>query len=128
MNIVLNEKFYFLNNSPLEQFEITNLFSIQFPIFGYLTLTITNLALYSLIVLFVTLGLHLLGNNDSKLIPSKWSIVLESIYATISSIVKDQIGENNERYLPEKGFGKTLLRVKISNSGELLKLLIPSNI
>lgn len=127
MNIVLQqEKFYFLNNSPLEQFEITNLFSIQFPILGYLTLTITNLALYSVIVLFVTLGLHILGNNDSKLIPSKWSIVLESIYATLSSIVKDQIGENNERYLPAKSFGKTLKREKLPNSGEALKILIPN--
>ena len=54
----------------------------------------------SIIVLTVTLGLHLLGNNESKLIPSKWSIALESLYTTLSSIVKDQIGAHNERYLP----------------------------
>jgi len=77
------------NNSPLEQFEVTNIFSLQFPILGYLTLTMTNLALYSIIVLTLTLGLHLIGNNDSKLIPSKWSLVLESLYATLSGIVKD---------------------------------------
>jgi F-type H+-transporting ATPase subunit a len=88
------------NNSPLEQFEVTNIFSLQFPILGYLTLTLTNLALYSIIVLSLTLGLHLLGNNENKLIPSKWSLVLESLYATISGIVKDQIGSHNERYLP----------------------------
>nr|WUR10617.1 ATP synthase F0 subunit a [Elmerina hispida] len=82
------------------QFEITNILSIQFPIFGYLTLTITNLALYSIITLVVTLGLHLLGNNENKLIPSKWSIGLESLYTTLSSIVKDQIGGHNERYFP----------------------------
>ena len=99
-NINLNENIFFLNKSPLEQFEVTNILSIQFPILGYLTLTITNLALYSIIVLTVTLGLHLLGNNESKLIPSKWSIALESLYTTLSSIVKDQIGAHNERYLP----------------------------
>ena len=91
---------YISNNSPLEQFEIINLFSIQFPIFGYFTLTVTNLAFYSIIILIVTLGLHILGNNESKLIPSKWSIALESIYSTISTIVKDQIGSHNERYFP----------------------------
>ena len=32
-----------LNKSPLEQFEVTNILSIQFPIFGYLNLTLTNL-------------------------------------------------------------------------------------
>lgn len=89
-----------LNNSPLEQFEVTNIFSIQFPIFGYFTLTLTNLALYSTIILTLILGLHYLGNNENKLIPSKWSLVLESLYATISGIVRDQIGSNNERYLP----------------------------
>ena len=114
------------NNSPLEQFEVTNILSLQFPILGYLTLTLTNLALYSIIVLSLTLGLHYLGNNENKLIPSKWSLVLESLYATLSGIVRDQIGSQNERYLPAKGFGKTLIRVKLPNSGEPLKLLIPS--
>ena len=117
---------FILNKSPLEQFEVTNIFSLQFPIFGYFTLTITNLALYSLIVLIVSLGLHYLGNNESKLIPSKWSIAFESLYTTLSTIVRDQIGSQNERYLPAKGFGKTLIRVKLPNSGEPLKLLIPS--
>jgi F-type H+-transporting ATPase subunit a len=89
-----------LNKSPLEQFEVTNILSLQFPIFGYFTLTLTNLALYSIIILILTLGLHFLGNNENKLIPSKWSLVLESIYATLSGIVKDQIGSHNERYFP----------------------------
>lgn len=89
-----------LNKSPLEQFEVTNLLSLQFPILGYLTITLTNLALYSIIVLVLTLGLHYLGNNENKLVPSKWSLVLESLYATLSGIVRDQIGSNNERYLP----------------------------
>lgn len=88
------------NNSPLEQFEVTNILSLQFPIFGYFTLTLTNLALYSILILIITLGLHNLGNNENKLIPSKWSLILETIYATLSGIVRDQIGTQNERYLP----------------------------
>ena len=87
-------------NSPLEQFEVTNLLSIQFPVLGYFTLTLTNLALYSIIVLTVIIGLHYLSNNESKLIPSKWSIFIESVYTTILSIVRDQIGVNRENYFP----------------------------
>jgi len=86
--------------SPLEQFEVTSIFSLQFPIFGYLTITVTNLALYSSIVLFLIISLHYFSNNENKLIPSKWSIALESTFATVSSIVKDQIGITNERYFP----------------------------
>lgn len=90
----------FIINSPLEQFEVISIFGLQFPIFGYMTLTLTNLALYSVIIFIFIISLHLLGNNENKLIPSKWSISLESIFTTISSIVREQIGINNERYFP----------------------------
>nr|YP_009710815.1 ATP synthase F0 subunit a [Paxillus involutus]QFZ98764.1 ATP synthase F0 subunit a [Paxillus involutus] len=85
-------------NSPLEQFEVTNLFSFNAPLFGYISLTLTNLALYAIIILSLTVGLHIYGNNDNKLLPSKWSILFESLFASINSIVRDQIGK--EIYLP----------------------------
>lgn len=87
-------------NSPLEQFEVTSLISVNAPIFGYLNLTLTNLSLYTIIVFFFIVGLHLLGNNNTKLVPSKWSIALESSFSTINSIVREQIGSANEMYLP----------------------------
>ena len=90
----------FIINSPLEQFEVTSLLSIQIPVLGYTTITLTNLALYSILVLTLIIVLHNISNNDNKLVPSKWSIALESIFSTITSIVRDQIGIINERYLP----------------------------
>jgi F-type H+-transporting ATPase subunit a len=89
---------HFLINSPLEQFEVTSLIGLNAPIFGYFNLTLTNLALYSLLVLFLVVALHFMGNNNSKLVPSKWSIALESLFASINSMVKEQIGK--EIYLP----------------------------
>ncbi len=88
----------FLINSPLEQFEVTSLLGLNAPIFGYLNLTLTNLALYSTLVLFIIVGLHFMGNNNTRLLPSKWSIALESLFASINSMVKEQIGK--EVYLP----------------------------
>ena len=41
-----------------------------------------------------------MGNNESKLLPSRWSIVLESLFASINSMVRDQIGRDREAYLP----------------------------
>lgn len=87
-------------NSPLEQFEVTNLLGFNAPIFGYLNLTLTNLALYSIILFFLVSGLHLAGNNNTKLLPNKWSIALESSFASIQSIVREQIGTLNEVYFP----------------------------
>ena len=85
-------------NSPLEQFEVTNLIGINAPILGYLNITLTNLGLYSLLVLFLIIGIHYAGNNEVKLVPSKWSIVLESLYASIHSMVREQLGK--EVYYP----------------------------
>ena len=88
----------FLINSPLEQFEVTSLISINVPILGYLNLTLSNLGLYSILVLLIIVALHYVGNNEVKLIPSKWSIVLESLFASIHSMVREQLGK--EIYLP----------------------------
>jgi F-type H+-transporting ATPase subunit a len=87
-------------NSPLEQFEITSLISLNAPIFGYINISLTNLALYCIIVLILILSLHLYANNNNKLVPSKWSIVLESSFASINSMVREQIGYKNEIFLP----------------------------
>ena len=87
-------------NSPLEQFEVTSLIGLNAPIFGYLNLTLTNLALYCILVLFLVISLHVIANNNTKLVPSKWSIALESSFASVSSMVRDQIGSLNEIYLP----------------------------
>jgi F-type H+-transporting ATPase subunit a len=86
--------------SPLNQFEVTSLIGVNAPILGYLNLTLSNLALYSSFIIIIVLGLHVYGNNDSKLIPNKWSISLESSFASIGSMVREQIGLHNEMYLP----------------------------
>jgi len=86
--------------SPLEQFEVNSLLSFNAPIFGYFNFTLTNLALYSILIFILILSLHYMGNNDIKLLPSKWSIALESLFSSIHSIVREQIGTSNEIYLP----------------------------
>jgi len=87
-----------LISSPLEQFEITSLLGFNAPLFGFINITLTNLALYSLLIGFIIVGLHYSANNDIKLLPSKWSLLLESIFASINSMVREQLGK--EVYLP----------------------------
>jgi F-type H+-transporting ATPase subunit a len=86
--------------SPLSQFEVTSLIGLNAPILGHLNISLTNLALYACFIFLIVVGLHLYGNNESKLIPNKWSISLESSYASLSSMVREQIGSHNEVYLP----------------------------
>ena len=87
-------------NSPLEQFEVTNFIGINAPILGYIHFSLTNLALYTLFILLIVVGLHYYGNNDYNLIPSKWSISLESSFASLNTMVREQIGNHSEVYLP----------------------------
>ena len=86
--------------SPLEQFEVTPLVSITAPVLGNFVLALTNLGLYAIITVVLVLGLHVLGNNAHRLVPSRWSIAVESAYATVHGIVRDQIGPANEIYTP----------------------------
>ena len=90
----------FILNSPLSQFKVTNLFGIVAPIFGQFHIILTNLSLYTFLIIIIVIGLHYFGNNDSKLIPNKWAISLETSYASISSMVREQIEYQSERYFP----------------------------
>jgi F-type H+-transporting ATPase subunit a len=90
--------------SPLNQFEVTNLIGINAPVLGNLHLNLTNLSLYSIFVVLTILGLHIYANNDNKIIPNNWSISLESSFASLNTMVRDQIGVNKgsggEKYFP----------------------------
>lgn len=86
--------------SPLDQFEVTNLIGINAPILGNLNVSLTNLGLYTVIILTIILSLHYFSNNNSALIPSSYSIAFESSFASLNSMVRNQIGANNEIYLP----------------------------
>ncbi len=85
--------------SPLEQFEVTSWAAFDVSLLG-LHFSLTNLGFYTLIVLFLSIGVHVIASNDRKLVPSRWSIGLESSYASLHGMVKEQIGSANEVYLP----------------------------
>ena len=90
----------FILISPLEQFEIIPLIIITAPIIGNFVLALTNLGLYIILTVILVIGLHILGNNIHRLIPNRWSVSIESIYVTITNIVRDQIGNTHEIYVP----------------------------
>lgn len=88
-----------LFTSPLEQFEVTSFLNVNLTLLG-LNFALTNLGLYALLVLMLALSVHVLAANDRRLVPSRWSVGLESAYASLHGMVKEQIGSSNERYLP----------------------------
>jgi F-type H+-transporting ATPase subunit a len=89
------------STSPLDQFEIRDLLNLDAPILGYLHLSITNIGLYLIIATFIAFYLNILATNDSKVVSNNWSIGQESLYATVHSIVVNQINNRNGQvYFP----------------------------
>jgi F-type H+-transporting ATPase subunit a len=87
--------------SPLDQFEIRDLLSIDAPILSNIHLSLTNIGLYLTIGMFLILSLNILATNYNKVISNKWSISQESLYATIHSIVVNQINaRSGQIYFP----------------------------
>lgn len=88
------------NISPLDQFLINTLLSVNFPIFGNLEISLTNIGLYLTLAFFIIIMLYTLP-SFVNIISNKWLIALEALYATIHSIVRNQINsKNGQLYFP----------------------------
>jgi F-type H+-transporting ATPase subunit a len=88
-------------HSPLDQFDIINFISIQAPVLGNISFSLTNIALYLTIAGYLVFLLSILSNNNNMIISNAWSIGQESIYATVHSIVVNQINEKKGQvYFP----------------------------
>lgn len=85
-------------NSPLDQFEIRKLISLDLGLLDTTFISITNYSLYSVIILIIIIGLNILTKNNNMLIGSRWLVSQEAIYATILNMVKGQIGGSKGQY------------------------------
>ena len=63
---IMNNLNYIL--SPVDQFELRNLISIDAPLLGNFFISLTNIGLYLTIGIFLVLILNLIGNNHNKII------------------------------------------------------------
>ena len=87
--------------SPLDQFEVRDLISLNAPVLGNLSLSLTNIGLYLTLGGYLVFILSLITTNQDKIISNSWSICQESVYATVHSIVVNQINEKKGQiYFP----------------------------
>ncbi|RYE15978.1 MAG: hypothetical protein EOP34_00580 [Rickettsiales bacterium] len=54
--------------SPLDQFEIRDLISLNAPVLGNLSLSLTNIGLYLTLAGYLVFILSLIGNNNEKIV------------------------------------------------------------
>lgn len=58
-------------SSPLDQFEIRNLLSIDAPILANIHISLSNIGLYLTIGMFLILSLNILATNYNKVVSDK---------------------------------------------------------
>ena len=89
------------SSSPLDQFELRDIVSLDISILNNLHLALTNIGLYLCIAAMLVLLFNLLASNFNEIASNKWSISLETVYATVYGIVISQINNNKgQAYFP----------------------------
>src|SRR5215469_1545790 len=100
----MKKKFFgfnmFTTMSPLDQFDIINLLSIYAPILANLHISLTNIGLYLTLGSIFILSINILVRNYNRVTTNNSSISQESLYATIHSIVINQISIKGQIYFP----------------------------
>jgi F-type H+-transporting ATPase subunit a len=86
--------------NPLDQFEIRDLMSLNAPLLFNVNISLTNIGLYITLASLVAIFLTSISLNN-RLMASKWSLSQECIYATVHSIVINQINTTKgQLYFP----------------------------
>jgi F-type H+-transporting ATPase subunit a len=87
--------------SPLEQFKINDLIFLSISFLNNIYISLTNIGLYLVIATVFLLVLTLLSTNYNKIKSNKVSENQESLYATVYSIVVNQINtREGQIYFP----------------------------
>jgi ATP synthase subunit 6 len=100
--------------SPLDQFKIAPLFSLQI---AGIDLSVTNFLLVSLLTLFILQSFVFLikepSTNSFFVIPSGWQNLIEKLYALVTQLLSDIITTGSEKYFP---FMSVLFMFILSNN------------
>lgn len=87
--------------SPLDQFEIRDIISVNISFLGDSHWALTNMGIFLTVGMLFILGYALLATNHNSIIPNNWSLSKESLYFTMHSMVINQINANKGQvYFP----------------------------
>jgi F-type H+-transporting ATPase subunit a len=89
-----------LLSSPVEQFEISPLLYLSGPMVGDLVFSLTNVVVYALLVTGIVVGGSFATDNGHRLVPSYWSTLTETLYASVHAFSTDQLSAKHMAYFP----------------------------
>jgi F-type H+-transporting ATPase subunit a len=83
--------------SPLEQFAIKRL--VEFHL-GGLDVSITNSAVFMLVVIALVTAFMTLGMRQHAIVPGRWQSMVELSYEFVAKMVRENVGNEGMRYFP----------------------------
>jgi len=86
--------------SPLEQFQIYPLISLQL---GILDFSFTNSSFiigFGIFSCLFCLDIILFSNKQIYIVPKSWQLLIESLYLALVSMLIDNIGEKGQKFFP----------------------------
>jgi len=89
----------FFITSPLEQFEVVSLASFNINLFD-INISLTNFVLFAILLTVLSLGVHILTLDQKMLMPTHWTLAIESTFASLNGLVKEQVSSTKEGYFP----------------------------
>lgn len=84
-------------HSPLEQFAIKTLMPLQL---GGFDVSFTNATLFKILAVLAITLLMTAGMGRGRLVPSRWQMLTETLYGTISNMVDSVAGSKARPYFP----------------------------
>ena len=82
--------------SPLEQFEITPIFSFLIPA----KIAFTNSSFFLLITIFVTLAFFIIILSNSTVVPNRWQSITEMTYEFVQGMLYEALQERGNDFFP----------------------------
>lgn len=83
--------------SPLEQFAIHTFMPLQLAGFD---VSFTNATLFKILVIIAVTALMVLGLGAGRMVPTRWQMLTETLYSTISNMVDGVAGEKARPFFP----------------------------
>src|SRR6056300_398054 len=85
-----------MSYSPLEQFEITPIFSFLIPA----KIAFTNSSFFLLITIFVTLAFFIIILSNSTVVPNRWQSITEMTYEFVQGMLYEALQESGNDFFP----------------------------
>lgn len=84
-------------NSPLEQFSVVSLLTLQL---GGINISFTNVSLFMILTLGLLILVFTFSTQNATVAPNNWQTLVEQFYELVITMIQEQVGTKAQKYFP----------------------------